>query len=362
MNKSFIFFGLLALVYLTGCHSQTEEKEITGTFKVTSPAEKDTTIYKEYVCQIRAIQHIELRALEKGYLQNIYVDEGQYVHKGQLLFRLNAVVYNAETQKAGAEVNAADIEYRNTKLLADSNIVSQNELALSKAKLDQSKASLQLAKAHLGFTEIRAPFDGIIGRFNDVRLGSLLDEGELLTTLSDNNNLWVYFNLPEAEYLDYKALADKGEQKRVKLKMANNEEFGHDGVIETMEADFNNENGNIAFRAKFPNPGNVLRHGETGTILMPTTLKKAIIIPQESTFDILDKKFVYVVDSKGVLTSRQITVGVEMPHLYTVAAGLKSTDKILLEGLGKVKNNETIKTQFIPFEQAFEALNNLHAE
>src|SRR6185369_15130594 len=131
----------------------------------------------------------------------------------------------------------------------------------------------------------------------------------LLTTLSDNSKVWVYFNVPEAEYLDYAALAKKQGQQKVKLLMANNELFPHEGTVETIEADFNNETGNIAFRATFPNPDRILRHGETGTILMPTYLKNALIIPQKATFDILDKKFVYVVDEKGLLTAKQIEIG-----------------------------------------------------
>src|SRR4029079_5347171 len=126
--------------------------------------------------------------------------------------------------------------------------------------------------------------------------------------------------------LDYITRAKKEGQQKVKLRMANNELFPHEGAVETIEADFNNETGNIAFRAIFPNPEGILRHGETGTILMPTYLKNAIIIPQKSTFDVLDKKFVYVVDDKGMIISRQITVGVEMPHLYTVTEGLTAKD------------------------------------
>jgi membrane fusion protein (multidrug efflux system) len=124
-----------------------------------------------------------LRALERGYLQNIYVDEGKTVRKGQTMFQIMPLLYRAELQKAEAEANYAEIEYLNTKQLADSNVVSKNELLLAKAKLNKAKAELALAQVHLGFTEIKAPFNGIMDRFQ-VRLGSLLDEGDLLTTLS----------------------------------------------------------------------------------------------------------------------------------------------------------------------------------
>ncbi len=360
MKRILILLSLTtALMY--GCNSEKHEKEAEAKFLVTSPVQMDTMIYKDYVCQIHAINHIELRSQEKGYLQNVYVDEGQFVKKGQLMFQIMPVIYQAEMEKAKANVSFAEIEYQNTKSLADSNIVSNKELALAKATLDKEKAELALAQAHLSFTEIRAPFDGIMDHFYE-RLGSLVDEGALLTTLSDNSKMWVYFNVPEAEYLDYTTLAKKAGKQKVQLRMANNELFQHEGTVETIEGEFNNETGNIAFRATFSNPEKLLRHGETGTILMPAYLKDAILIPQKSTFDILDKKFVYVVDEKGVLTSKQITVGVEMPHLYVVTSGLSPNDKILLEGLGKVKNNEKIESEFVSFEKALADLNNLHAE
>ena len=174
--------------------------------------------------------------------------------------------------------------------------------------------------------------------------------------------MWVYFNVPEAEYLDYSVLAKKKGQQKVQLRMANNEIFQHDGNVETIEGEFNNETGNIAFRATFPNPEKILRHGETGTILMPALFKNAILVPQKSTFDILDKKYVYVVDDKGVVHARPITIAQELSHLYIVSSGLSTTDKILLEGLGKVRDGDKIENEFVPFEKVLTNINNLHAE
>ena len=208
MRRILMFMGLCALLFYTGCEPKKEEKEVEAKFLVTSPLKKDTVVTKEYVCQIHAISHIELRALEKGYLQNIYVDEGKFVKKGQLMFKIMPLVYNAEMEKKQAEANFAEIEFMTTKQLSDRNVVSPYELALAKAKFDKAKAELSLSKVHLGFTEIKAPFDGIMDRFQ-VRLGSLLNEGDLLSTLSDNSKMWVYFNVPEAEYLSYKASVRK---------------------------------------------------------------------------------------------------------------------------------------------------------
>lgn len=255
------------------------------------------------------------------------------------------LIYNAETQRAKAEAEFAEIEYRTTKALADSNIVSPNELALVKAKYDKAKAELELAKVHLGFTQIKAPFDGYMDRFN-VRLGSLVDEGELLTSLSDNSKMWVYFNVPEVEYLAYKKNHGMGNNGEVLLRMANHELFDYKGFVETIEADFNNETGNIAFRATFDNPDGLLRHGETGNIEMVVPFENALVIPQKATFEVLEKKYVFVVDKKNVVHQREVIVVGEMPDLYVISGGLKEGDKILLEGIRKVTGGDKIKYTF----------------
>lgn len=352
---------MTALFIYSNCkHIEKEEAEEIH-FLVTSPVVLDTIIYNEYVCQIHSFQHVELKALEKGYLQNVYVDEGKMVRKGQLLFQIMPLIYQAEMKKAQAEVEFVEIEYINTKKLADSNIVSSSELALAKAHLDKAKAELSLAQVHLGFTQINAPFDGIVGRFH-VRLGSLIEEGELLTTLSDNSKMWVYFNVPESEYLDHAVNSKSDYPTQVKLRMANNQEFDHTGIVETIEADFNNETGNIAFRATFKNPKAILRHGETGSILMPIALKNAVIVPQKTTFEVLDKKFIYVIDENDMVRSRLITVSKELPHLYVINSGVGIKDKILLDGLSKVHENQKIQYEFVNPQKAISDLSHLHAE
>ena len=346
MNK--LFSGVVACLILSvsSCAHKKEAHKEESEYQITSPLIKDTTITIEYVSQIRSIRHIEIMAQERGYLEKIFVDEGQYVKKGELLFQIMPNLYEAEQQKAQAEVNFAQIEYNNTEDLAVENIVSMNELAMAKAKLDQAQAALNLANTHLEFTKIRAPFNGIIDRFH-VREGSLLEEGEILTELSDNSQMWVYFNVPEAEYLDYKVKLDKNNPVKVNLMLANNKMFNHSGLLETIEADFNNETGNIPFRATFSNPEGLLRHGETGNILLSTKLKNALIIPQKATFEILDKKYVYLVDSNNILHAKQVQIAEELQHIFIIEGGLNESDKILLDGLRKVRENDHISPKFV---------------
>ncbi len=334
---------MLAFAGLSGCQHATTEPQEKQKLLVTTPLRKSTDLTTEYVAQIRAIQHIEVRALERGYLQGIFVDEGQLIQSGHKMFQIMPLLYQAEVQKAQAEAERTELEYNNTKVLADKNVVSPNELALAKANVNRTLAQLSLATTHKGLTEIRAPFNGIMGLFH-ARQGSLIAEGDLLTTLSDNSTVWVYFNVAETEYLKYKSQTQDAHQP-VKLMMANGQLFDQPGKVETIEADFSNETGTIAFRATFPNPKGLLRHGETGKILISVPVPDALLIPQKATFDVLDKKFVFVVDDKNVVHSRPITVAAELPQVYLVASGLQENERILLEGLRKVHDGSVIEPE-----------------
>lgn len=338
----------ITMLFLSVCSctsSKKEEKEEALKYTVTSPMNVDTSFTKEYVAQIRSVRNIEIRAQEKGYLQDIYVDEGQFVQAGQLLFRIMPKIYEAELLKAEAEVKAADIELQNTRALVEKNVVSRNEQAMAEAKLDQAKAEMALAKLHLSFTEIRAAFSGTIDRIPK-KLGSLIDEGELLTSLSDNSQMFVYFNVSEPEYLEYQTNSKSRGDKKVQLLLANNQVLSQKGDVEVIESEFNNETGNIAFRARFANPDKLLRNGETGKVLMTIPLRKATVIPQKATYEIQDKKYVFVVDKNNVVRSREITIAGELPDLYVLETGLSPEEKIVLEGVQKVKDGDKISFEF----------------
>lgn len=359
MKQHLIVLGLLGTL-LSACHHEEAPKEVRPKLEVTAPLRKDTTITKEYVCQIHAIQHIELRALERGYLQSVFVDEGQIVKQGQPMFKIMPNVYQVELLKAEAEAKTVQIEFENTRALADKNIVSPNELALARAKLDKANAEVKLAQTHLSFTDINAPFTGMMDHLA-VRKGSLMAEGDLLTTLSDTSKMWVYFNVPESEYLDYKEQHDNEKNVKVKLRMANGKVFDQTGMIETIEADFDNKTGNIEFRAGFPNPDRVLRHGETGSILMDVPYPNAMLIPQKATFEILDKIYVYVVGKDNKLEQRLVKVAAELPHLYIIASGLKDGERVLIEGLRRVHGGEKIDVDYKAPEKVLPELE-LYAE
>jgi membrane fusion protein (multidrug efflux system) len=348
MIRILMIAGLMSLVVLQSCTTATAEKgkkEELNKFIVTNPVTMDTSFTKEYVAQIRSVRNIEIHAQEKGFLQNIYVDEGQFVKSGQLLFKIMPNLYDAELQKAEAEVKAAEIELQNATALADKNVISKNEQALAQAKLEKAKAERTMAKVHLSFTEIRAPFDGYIDRLPK-KIGSLIEEGELLTSLSDNSKMFVYFNVSEPEYLEYKTNVKGHGNNEVRLLLANNQLLKYKGKVEVIESEFDSETGNIAFRAIFPNADNLLRNGETGKILMTVPVKNALIIPQKATYEIQNKKYVFVVGDDNLVKSREINITGEVPDLYVVKSGLTQNEKILLEGVQKVKDDDKINFEY----------------
>ncbi|HZT78976.1 MAG TPA: efflux RND transporter periplasmic adaptor subunit [Gemmataceae bacterium] len=336
---------------------------------VTSPAIKDVVITQPYVCQIHSRQHIEVRALDEGYLEEIAVREGQAVKKGDEMFRVVPILYKAKYEAEKAEVNYAEVKLRNTKELAKQHIVSEQQVALDQAELAKAQAKMRLAEAELNFTVVRAPFDGIVDRQHQ-QLGSLVKKDEVLTTLSDNSVMWVYFNVPEARYLNYKERegpsTDPSKLKlvgsRIELRLANGSMFKYSaGDTVTVEGNFNNQTGNIAFRADFPNPEGLLRHGQTGTVLIHQLVKGAMVIPQRATFEILDKRYVWVIGEDHVVRQRLITVEHELDDIFVIKSGLSVEDKIILEGIRQVRDGDRVEYEFRKPEEAL-AHQKYHAE
>ena len=334
---------------------------------VTRPLAKDVTITQDYVCQIHSQRHIEVRALDDGYLEAISIKEGQAVKAGDLMFQIVPVLYKAELAAEKAERDLGQLELDYTTTLAAKQGVSQKEVQLYKAKLARAQAKVDLAQAKLDFAAVKAPFDGIIDRLKEQQ-GSLVKEGDILTTLSDNSVMWVYFNVPEKRYLEY--MAEVGQNKQssdIILMLADHNKFPQIGKIDlahnigAIAANFNNENGNIAFRADFPNPNRLLRHGQTGTVLIHRALKDAIVIPQRATFENLAKRYVYVIDKEHVAHQREIVIDHELDDIFIIGKGLSVDDQIVLEGVRQVHDGAKVEFEFLKPELAIKDQKN-HAE
>ena len=262
------------------------------------------------------------------------------------MFTILPVLYKAKYDAEKAEADLAALELKNTERLYKDKVVSFNEVQLFQAKLAKAKAKMKLAEAELNFTSIKAPFDGIVDRLHE-REGSLIKEGDVLTTLSDNAVMWVYFNVPEARYLDYMSGQKEGKQSpSIELVLANGKSFAYSGRIGAIEAKFNNETGNIPFRADFPNPKRLLRHGQTGVVKIRRTVEHAIVIPQQATFEVLDKRYVYVVDKEGVAHQREIGIQNELDDIFVVKKGLDVNDRIVLDGVRQVQDGHKVEAEY----------------
>jgi membrane fusion protein (multidrug efflux system) len=359
---------VLTSIYLLlpGCHRHEEHAEAEHhKIVVTSPQLKDVIITQQYVCQIHSQRQIKVCALVNGYLEPISVKEGQHVREGEVLFSVLPVLYKAKWDAELAEAKLAELELKNTERLANNKeraIVSQNEVLLYQAKFAKAEAKAKLAGAEWNFTKVIAPYDGLIDRLHEQQ-GSFIKEGDVLTTLSDNNLMWVYFNLPEKHYLEYMAGGKDDEAgKQIELMLADGSKFPVTGKIGAIEARFNNETGTIPFRADFPNPKGLLRHGMTGNVLIHRTLKNAIVIPQRAIFEILDRRYVYVVDEDNVPHQRPIVVQNELDDIFVIKSGLNAGDKIVYEGTRQVHDGEALELfEFRPPEQILGHQKN-HAE
>lgn len=346
--------GVLCFAAACNTNIKTETPEH---FPVTAVIKVDTSIYTDYVTEIHALQNVEIRARVTGYLEKIHVDEGAHVRQNQLLFSINNKEYAEEYAKtkaiyksALAEVKGAELELKNVMLLAEKKIVSGTEIELAKNKLEAQKARMEEAQANqvhaqlrLSNTEIRAPFSGIINRIPG-KIGSLIEEGTLLTSISDIDDVFAYFDVSEKEYLAYarSLQKDKDQSRIVSLILADGKEHPYPGKIETIEGIIDAGTGNIAFRARFKNPEGIIRHGASGKVRLRKTYEDVLIVPQKSTFEIQDKLYVYVVDTNNTIQARNIETRFRLPHLFIVNKGLAEGEKIIYEGIQNVRAGMTV--------------------
>jgi membrane fusion protein (multidrug efflux system) len=318
----------------------------------------DTSYQQDYIAEIQAIQNVEIRTRLKGFIDKIYFDEGSQVKAGDPLFSISKKEYTEELRKATAdsksakaELRTAELELQNTTLLADKNVVSKTEvekakanLELQQAKVEEALANESTAKLNLSYTIIQAPFTGVINRIPH-KIGSLVDEGTLLTTISNDRQVFAYFNVSENEYLNITKEKSMNHGQVATLIMANNQIYPYKGVIETAESEIDHSTGNLAFRVRFENPTHLLKHGSSGKIQILRNLSKCILIPQKSSFEIQENTYVYIINKNNEIELRKIIPSVRVGDLYVVDDGLSTDDLILYEGIQLVKEGEKIIPQ-----------------
>ncbi|OBQ57102.1 efflux RND transporter periplasmic adaptor subunit [Tamlana sp. s12] len=358
--KLILFSAFLAVV---GCGKQ-EKKEVAQgpppSIPVIQLTTKTVTGFKEYPTNIEGVINSDVRAKTAGYIQKVLVDEGQKVKKGQVLFKLETQALSEDAGAAKARVNVAQVEVDKLVPLVEKNIISSVQLETAKANLAQAKANYSSIAANIGYATIRSQVDGHVGRIN-FREGALISPNDAtpLTTVSDIKEVYAFFSLNETEYLDFlehaegKSLEEKlSNYAEVNLILANGSLYSEKGQIQTSSGQINQNTGTVSFRAVFDNPNQLLTNGNSGKIQIPTVYENHIVIPQEATFEQQGNIMVFKLQEGNKITTAMIEVKAAIEHLYVVESGLQKGDKIVMSGVGKLRNDMAITPQEVPFEKA----------
>lgn len=361
-----LIYTLLAFTVLYGCKpAETNHQEQPQALPVIPVTTQNAMTHQDFNATIEGTKNIELRPQVDGYLQKIYVDEGAYVHKGQVLFQIDDRPYQEQLRNAKASLLAAKANLENARINVDklapllkNNLISDVQVQSAKAAYDaakagvaQSEAVVNNAQINLGYTTIAAQVDGYIGRI-PYKIGSLVSRTspEPLTLLSEIKDVYAYFSLSENDFLKFKEQF-KGNTLEEKIKamppvelvLADNSIYAEKGKVELAEGQFNKTMGTISFRATFPNGNGLLRSGNTGKIRLPQTVNEALVVPQEATYEIQDKVFVFLVNDSNKVESQPITISAKAGNYYLVNGGIKSGDKIVYAGLDHLKDGAMIK-------------------
>lgn len=356
-----VILALCALVATAGCGSKDSTTSPPGgEFPVTSVQLRDVEVDLFFVADVQAARNVEIRARVNGYLENIYVDEGNSVRQGQDLFKIDDEEYiarlnsaRADIESAIASMKSAEVELARVRMLVEKNVIAKTELDLAQSKIDIAKANIDQAKANersamirLEHTKVKSPFDGVINRIPS-RLGSLISDGALLTTISDISSMNAYFKVSETDYLRYvksnaKAL-DTLTKIAVELVLADGSLYPSKGKIEAIESEFEEGTGVLAFRARFGNPDKLLKHGSTGRIKIRRKIRQAMLVPQKSVLEIQDKNYIFLVDQNNMVVMKSFVPLQRYEDFYIVKSGLSKDQRIVFEGVENVKDGSVIK-------------------
>ena len=355
-----IALWVLTAVMLTSCGSKSNKMgEASNDFAVETIQTTTADLKTSYPATIKGMQDIEIRPKVSGYLVKLLVDEGATVRKGQPLFLIDSEQYRATVKAAKAQIRVCRANIATQKLTVDNkrmlfkqNIISsydlkmaENTLASYEAQLAAAEAQLQSAQDNLRWCTVTSPADGVVGSI-PYRVGSLVSgqSAEALTTVSNISKMYVYFSMTEKQLL---ALTREAggvnaaikKMPAVSLVLSDGTTYSQSGTISTVSGVIDPSTGSVQMRATFDNAQHILRSGGTGSILIPTHASDAIMVPQSATFDVQDKKFVYVVNADKTVATREITV---LPQnngqTYVVASGLRAGERIVIE----LKNGQKI--------------------
>lgn len=359
-------FLLSVALFLFGCAEKpaTEIAAAPPALPVISISQSAETTYLEYPAAVQGAVDLEIRPQVSGALEQVLVNEGALVHAGQPLFKINALPFVEQLNNAKANQRAAEAAVLNAQLevdklipLVQNKVVSDFQLKTAKtahqialANVAQAKASVGTAQINLGYTLIKAPVSGYIGRLPK-KQGSLVSPADpiALTNLSDVHEVHVYFSLGEADFINFKAkypsATTAGNLKNlaaVSLVLSDNSVYAQQGKIDMIDGQFDKNTGSITLRASFPNASGLLRSGNTGKVRLSLEHQNAMLVPQSATVEVQDKVFVYTVDAQNKVAKQPIKVIGTSGTNYLIKEGLKSGDRIVSKGMEILKDGDAI--------------------
>ncbi|KDN55545.1 efflux RND transporter periplasmic adaptor subunit [Flavobacterium seoulense] len=350
------FLSILSLFVLVSCGDKAKRKannvKTVPVYKVTL---KDTIVSNRFVADVHAKNNVEIHVRIPGLLDKVYVSEGQKVKKGQILFKISDVELQIQLLKAQAvyksamaDLRIATVEREQAQTLFNKKVIANNELELAKAKYEAAAAKVAHASAEkkaidqqINFTTIRAPFAGTVDRI-PFKEGSLVENGSLLTTVSQLDDVYAYFSIPENTYfqmIENKSLNAKGD---IELVLPNGAVYDQKGELKTADGEIDRETGSIQYKAKFHNPQGFIKHGTSGKLIISEPISNAILIPQKAVFSIQDKQYVFVVKKDGVVKMTNVTIGNTLDDVYILNEGLKNDDLIVEEGTQSLRDGDKI--------------------
>jgi len=340
----------LLIISCGGKDQQQAAAPQTPSLKVSMLKKQDITLYNSYSTNIEGVQQVEIWPKVSGFIQNIYVEEGQQVKKGQLLFKLETQTLSQDAEAAKAAVNVAQVEVNKLIPLVEKNIIGKVQLETAKAQLEQAKSNYNSITANIGYSNIVSPVNGYIGGI-PYKIGALVSStmGEPLTVVSDISSIRAYFSMNEKELLQIKMqMANEGgaiasaNSPEVELVMINGETYPQKGKIAMINNIINPATGSVTLRADFDNPNQILSSGSTGTIKVPSTYQDVFVIPQFVTVDLQGTKMIYVLNDDNTVTTKPLTIVAQTDKEFIVKDGLEAGSTIVTEGVSKLKDGQTI--------------------
>ncbi|WP_026808597.1 efflux RND transporter periplasmic adaptor subunit [Arenibacter latericius] len=350
MKKLLIAPIILSITLLVGCgeKEQTSQAPSAAPYPTIKVERRTVDNFTKYPASIEGIVNSKVRAKVAGYIQEVLVDEGQEVKKGQLMFTLETQSLTQDAAAAQARINSAQVELNKLRPLVEKNIISSVQIETAKANLEQAKSNYQSIAANIGYAQIKSPVDGVVGSI-PFRKGNLVSAQDAmpLTTVSSIEHVYAFFSMNEKDLISFlrdiegSTMEEKAKNiSEVQLILADGSIYEHKGKIETISGEINTKTGTVTFRATFPNPQGLLRNGSSGSIILPNKLNDVLVIPTLSTFEQQGKKFVYLVQGDS-LVPRAVTLKAAINGI-SVIEGLEEGTQILAKGLGKVRSGQQI--------------------